>query len=74
MLKVVVTNKPGTGNSALASALNQWFNLECETLNIPSDILYETANVIQPDIYILNKGSFSNTVNKKVSSFRELIL
>ena len=56
MLKVVVANRPGAGYSALASALNQWFNLECETLNIPSEILYETSNVIQPDIYILNKG------------------
>ena len=56
MLKVVVANKPGTGNSALASALNQWFDLECQTLNVPSEILYETSKVIQPDIYILNRG------------------
>ncbi len=56
MLNVVVANKPGSGNSVLASALNQWFDLECHTLNVPSEILYETSKVIQPDIYILNKG------------------
>ena len=56
MLKVVVANRPGSGYSVLASALNQLFDLECETLNVPSEILYETSNVIQPDIYILNKG------------------
>jgi len=56
MLKVVVANKPGSMNSALASALNQSLNLECHTLNVPSEILYETSKLIQPDIYILNKG------------------
>jgi len=56
MLKVVVVNKPESGNSALASALNQWLEMECHTLNIPSDILYESSKLIQPDIFILNNG------------------
>ena len=56
MLKVVVANKQNSGKSVLASALNQWFDLECHTLNVPSEILYETAQLIQPDIYILNNG------------------
>lgn len=56
MLKVVIANKSNSGNSELASALNQWFNLECHTLNVPSEILYETSKLIQPDIYVLNKG------------------
>ena len=56
MLKVVIANKQDSGKSVLASALNQWFNLECYTLNVPSEILYETAQLTQPDIYILNNG------------------
>ena len=56
MLKIVVANKPDSGKCVLASALNQWFDLECYTLNVPSEILYETAQLTQPDIYILNNG------------------
>ena len=56
MLKVVVANKPRTEDSALASALNQCFDLDCQTLNVPFEVLCETSELIQPDIYILNKG------------------
>ncbi|MBC8198161.1 MAG: hypothetical protein H8E60_09775 [Candidatus Marinimicrobia bacterium] len=56
MLKVVIADKNGAGDSVLASTLSQWFDLECHTLNVPSEILYETSQIIQPDIYILNKG------------------
>ena len=56
MLRVVIANKPDSGKSLLASALNQWFDLECHTLNVPSEILYETTQLTKPDIYILNKG------------------
>jgi DNA-binding NtrC family response regulator len=56
MLKVVIADKINAGDSALASTLNQLFDLECHTLNVPSEILYETSQIIQPNIYILNRG------------------
>tara|TARA_B100001029_G_C15054331_1_gene453166 strand:- start:1544 stop:2050 length:507 start_codon:yes stop_codon:yes gene_type:complete len=57
MLKIVIANRPSVkGDSTLASAINKSFNLECQILNVPSEILYETFKLIQPDIYILNKG------------------
>ena len=56
MINILVANKPDSGKCALASALNLWFDLECYTFNVPSEILYETAQHTQPDVYILNNG------------------
>lgn len=52
----MIANKPGYKDCRLTSALNQLFDLECQTLNVPNKILYKTSKMIQPDIYILNKG------------------
>ena len=57
MLKIVIANDPNSKQSDLLFALNESDDLECHALNIPSHILYETAKIIQPDIYILNYGS-----------------